>query len=292
MLSLIEEITGANAGIERPFPYLAVTATDLSGVYDAYEISCPDPDDLPPRLALSEEARDAAELLQNVLLDPKGLPDSAEFSINVGTEGIIRGQVKCTVKMHKEHPRFEFGFDSKSGNSPITRQIRDALQRNRDILSVYYMSGHCISAAGIHRPEIRDMPFLAWDFQDFSGYEVGREKPHDDHTQIHQLTGQPSDRSLFGWVVAHYRDGWLTCDDGSDEVADFVHLGEKGKLSLIHVKRSSNDAAERSSVSAEAYAAVATQAVKNIGYLSQEILYQWLSKPIFKDRATGTVSPD
>jgi hypothetical protein len=37
-------------------------------------------------------------------------------------------------------------------------------------------------------------------------------------------------------VVDRYLDGWLICDDGAGEVADFVHLALNGDLTVIHVK--------------------------------------------------------
>jgi hypothetical protein len=47
----------------------------------------------------------------------------------------------------------------------------------------------------------------------------------------------PNDTPLFGWVVQHYSQDWLICDDGPGEVADFVHIGEDDTLSFIHVKK-------------------------------------------------------
>jgi len=40
----------------------------------------------------------------------------------------------------------------------------------------------------------------------------------------------------FAWVVEKVGPGWLTCDDGSGEVADFVHIAPDETLTLLHVK--------------------------------------------------------
>lgn len=54
---------------------------------------------------------------------------------------------------------------------------------------------------------------------------------------VHAAIGRDGGNSLFAWVVDHYADGWLTCDDGQGEVADFVHLSPEGDLTLIHIKK-------------------------------------------------------
>jgi hypothetical protein len=48
------------------------------------------------------------------------------------------------------------------------------------------------------------------------------------------------DDSLFAWVVKRFGDGWLVCDDGPGEVADFLHIANDGTLTIIHVKAAGN----------------------------------------------------
>lgn len=71
---------------------------------------------------------------------------------------------------------------------------------------------------------------------------------------------------MFAWVVHYYPSGWLTCDDGPGEVADFVHLANDGTLSLIHVKAASTDAETRQ-VAVTNYEVVASQATKNLHFI-------------------------
>lgn len=69
--------------------------------------------------------------------------------------------------------------------------------------------------------------------------------------------------------MAQYPSGWLTCDDGAGEVADFVHLDRV--LRLIHVKAAESSSLSRL-VSTGAYEIVASQATKNLGSLNPALL--------------------
>jgi hypothetical protein len=79
---------------------------------------------------------------------------------------------------------------------------------------------------------------------------------------------------LFAWVVARYSEGWLICDDGSGEVADFVHIARNGDLTILHVKAVGRG---RRLPSVGAYQEVVTQATKNLSYIDREVLYERLT---------------
>jgi hypothetical protein len=153
-------------------------------------------------------------------------------------------------------------------------------------LAIYYQSGHCVRAGGIFRYEVRDLPFEHWCPEDFpSDCNILKEKPADTNAEIHFQVGEPEDGSLFGWVARYYSEGWLTCDDGAGEVADFVHLARNDTLTLVHVKAATNDTEHRQ-VSASAYEVVASQASKNLGFLNAGTVLLRLSDPLYQDRAT------
>jgi hypothetical protein len=59
------------------------------------------------------------------------------------------------------------------------------------------------------------------------------------------MTAEHGDDSLFGSVVRRFGNGWLTCDDGPGEVADFVHVDPAGVLTLVHVKAAHGDGHRR-----------------------------------------------
>jgi hypothetical protein len=77
---------------------------------------------------------------------------------------------------------------------------------------------------------------------------------------------------LFTWVWKHRKKGWLWCDDGSGEIADFIHLDPgKSVLSLIHVKAANSDSPQRG-ISVSAYEVVCSQALKNLRYTERSEL--------------------
>jgi hypothetical protein len=86
--------------------------------------------------------------------------------------------------------------------------------------------------------------------------------------------GNPSDDSLFTWIYRRCLSGWLWCDDGSGELADFLHLTpDKGKgkrtLSFIHAKGAHSKSPDRK-ISVSAYEVVCAQALKNLRYLERK----------------------
>lgn len=66
--------------------------------------------------------------------------------------------------------------------------------------------------------------------------------------------------------------GWLACDDGAGEKADFIHFDEHSRtLSLIHIKASDSESAQRS-VAVARYEVVVSQAIKNLRFLDRDNL--------------------
>ena len=94
--------------------------------------------------------------------------------------------------------------------------------------------------------------------------------------------GNADDKSLFGLVARHWPNmdargeptGWLVCDDGAMESADFIHLDETRsppELTLIHVKGSGSGDAKRD-LSVSDYEVVIGQAVKNLRHVDRGLL--------------------
>jgi len=88
--------------------------------------------------------------------------------------------------------------------------------------------------------------------------------------------GNAEDTSLFGLIVRQWPNlnhggepkGWLVCDDGAMESADFVHFDntlDPPELTLIHAKGSSSGNLDRE-ISVADYEVVVGQAVKNLRY--------------------------
>lgn len=172
-------------------------------------------------------------------------------------------------------------------------------------LKVYYDSGHTLSGGSLYSVQFQNRTFDQFLWASFGeDYDVTKEKPSDfpkekndvqwDHPSDGEGEGEEEQRySLFHWVYENWPPdsdswapsdaprkwidcdgprGWLAIDDGSMEIADFIHFqepedeNEKPILSLIHVKGSGSDSNERE-ISVANYEVVTGQAVKNLRHL-------------------------
>jgi hypothetical protein len=252
-------------------PELATEISDLTAVSGAYEVLVAEPDDVRGEPDSDDELVARAELLSEALLAVHGQPDSPKFTMDVGFHGCVSGSLSIKPVQASGGFELDVRYASEPTNEPVSRQIRDAIG-NGDLISVYYTSGHTFTARNISRQNIATTPFRGFDFVDFADCDITTEKPPLKGDQvIHDAIGLSGDKSLFGWVVQHFSDGWLICDDGAGEIADFLHLSSKGLLSAIHVKGADSRSTGRG-VAVGPYQVVTSQAVKNIRALSTEYL--------------------
>jgi hypothetical protein len=286
-LELIEETLASRGFLDRPFPILAVQSYDLSGVRGAYDILALTPDDLPTSTEVSDVMRDAADILQRATFNVSGSSASADFKLDVGLDGSIGGRLQAVVRMKGKRVVFKFGPDGSPTNPGPVRQVQDALSHG-ELFAVYYDSGHVVGPHGIGQRNVSPVPFPNWRFLDFAGFDVSSEKPSKIPAEIHALAGAAHDTSLFGWAARHYASGWLICDDGPGEVADFVHLSEDGTLSMVHVK-GADRASRHRSVAVSPFEVVVSQAVKNSRLLIEpDLLIEHLAIPHNPERAAWT----
>lgn len=259
----------ASGTTQEAFPYFAAEVTDLAPVKGAFEVTVAGPDNLPP--SASDELRDAAAFLEAAVLTVEGSPASARFLINIDAPG--GGTAAITPKKARTNVVLDVGLDRTCPPSLTPqRPALDALEHASRLLTVHYSSGHTFSGGQVWETRIPEAPFPRWRFEDFGGFQIDREKPpYLSGREIHEHAGREGDDSLFGWVVQRFDEGWLTCDDGAGEVADFVHVSPEGLLSLIHVKGALSAVPGRR-VAVGAFEVVVSQAVKNIGFLDYRVL--------------------
>jgi hypothetical protein len=164
--------------------------------------------------------------------------------------------------------------------------------------AVRYASGHTVSDSRIY--EMRQLPVsfepnfsvLPSDVDAHEEKPRNAKQPKSDGTRERDslepvalantlatdrlLTNQCSEgrekRSLFNWIVFDRPEdvlpagGWLLCDDGAGEHADFVHLDSQNcVVRLIHVKAAHSKAA---SISLGDFEEVVSQAIKNARWLA------------------------
>ncbi|NBH10942.1 hypothetical protein [Amycolatopsis sp. SID8362] len=277
IFDLIEAAEADPDAVIEAFPQLAREVSDLSEVRGAYDVSVADLDQLPSTVAEGEELQSAAELLQNAVLRVVEGGSGAKFKLDVGLDGTASGTLGIRPEPTTHGFRLSAGFSGEPAIPATARRILDAIDSS-DLLSVYYESGHVYSGGRISKRKSRVAPFRNWRFKDFHGTKVSREKPFDllSSTEIHRCINVEGDDSLFRWVARNWNDGWLICDDGSGEIADFLHIGPDGTLRLIQVKGAESHAPGRR-VSTSAYEAVAAQASKNLLFFDKELLISRLT---------------
>jgi hypothetical protein len=270
LLTLIEKELVGGTGDEA-FPQFAREVFDLTGVTGAYAIRTTPAALLPP--TVPDELVEAAELLEDAVLDITAWPGTAGFTLDVGLNGTTSGRLKGKPVLRDPNFDLDIGYDGTPDDPEPVRQLLGALQYANELARVYYSSGHTVVDGRIWEERPRDFPFPNWHFEDFTGYDIDHEKPpFRDPQGIHDNIAKNGDRSLFTWVVDHHRDGWLICDDGPGETADFLHISPDGKvLKLIHVK-GANSSSRARRVALGPFEVVVAQALKNLVYTDRDLL--------------------
>jgi len=152
------------------------------------------------------------------------------------------------------------------------------LLKNRNLVKYYFKDSQTIIFGEIYKQEFRDVKFNNFKWLDFSGCDVTKEKPNNNNFS---LIGR--DDSLFSWIKKYWKgtddlvdynqnyvEGWLLCDDGAGEKADFIHISneEIPIISLIHAKGANSNSSNRR-IAVTAYEIVVSQSIKNIKYLDK-----------------------
>lgn len=274
---------------QAPIPILAFEMPGLAGVAGAYDMCLISPDLMDPSEVTDVPPAEIASLTKW----------STEAQFQVTPQG--DATVKATASLYGK-PVAIVDIDWKTnsqgkasaiidvqptpnGSATYAQELRSVC-RKPGWLTVYYESGHTFAGGRLYSVRYRDIPFAGWVFEDFAGYDVTKEKPGPRDDPDLDLIG--SEDSLFCWISKRWPiqgefvdRGWLTCDDGSGEIADFIHIGQRPKglpvVTLIHAKGSHSDTANRH-VSTSAYEVVTSQALKNLRFLDRSDLHDRLAK--------------
>jgi len=266
-----------------PLPVIAVTSIDSHKVKGAFDLAI-----VPPELATEEPLEDdeiRAKLerwsygADFEILDTNGPSVLAKLSLN----GKPVGKIELEIDV-KNPERVTWRVRGDPDDEDVREMHDEALEvcRNHEWLKVWYDSGHALSNRAIFEIRYRDMPFRGYEWGDFEGIDVTREKPE----PIAEIGEQDS---LFCWIKRHWPissnrralpAGWLACDDGAMEIADFIHLDDRAVpplLSLIHVKAAGSNRPNRG-ISVSKFEVVTGQAVKNLRSLDRQLLDQGMAE--------------
>ncbi|MEV6445461.1 hypothetical protein [Amycolatopsis sp. NPDC051716] len=278
---VIETPTGFSA-----FPVTAREVFDLAEVSEAYEVLPVDVDSLPESLRGGEDVEEAALVLQDAVLNVQEGARGTKFKLDVGTGGVIGGQLAANLKKLDDRFELDVGFDRCARDPlPSAREVFQAVNAGQ-LLEVYFASGHKYSAGRLWKQDFTPTPFTGWAWEDFTGFDITKEKPGKLQSTplIHAAIGEADDDSLFAWMVDYCSEGWLLCDDSSGEAADFFHIDDENLLRVFHVKASSNKSENRG-VKVGDYDVVLAQAQKNMLYLDKDLLAERLASTTIEEPA-------
>ncbi len=273
MVEVFDVLDKALVGSGEPEPVftgLAATVKDLGGVRDAYEVVVAHDELLLGDPGADEGRVRAAASLLDAVVQVRPRAGTADVEIDVGRGGAVSG----TLLLRPVPAPGGFALEVRVVAvlcEPIMREIKSALDDGAPI-AVHYQSGHVFRDGRVFREPVSLLPFREVEFADFTGFTITREKPEQpEGLALHDAIGLPGDTSLFAWVVRRYRTGWLLCDDGAGEVADFLHLSDEGTLTVVHVK-AAGGSTDRRRIAVGPFEQVVSQAAKNLGHLDADAL--------------------
>lgn len=271
--AILDRALSPPAPARPPFKALAQRLEGLDGIEDAYDAA------MVPFALLSDSDEEERDLAQIWAYDCRFevMPTiGASLDLDIWVEGIFIGRAKLTIS-YIEKIKIEIKWPSPPAEGE-SRRVEFEKAVSKDWLKIYYKDGVTLVGTDAYKMAWRDQPF-EWDFHDLTGYEVGEEKParYNEKT-LAECIGTAKedgtlDNSLFGYVVRKaFTTGWLASDDGSMELADFIHIDPKAQMvSLIHAKASKSNEDHRH-VSVAQYEVVVGQAIKNLRHLDRTLL--------------------
>lgn len=266
MLKALRDVLKAGGGHER-FVIFARYVDDLDAVEKAYDLSVTAPGSSPGTLATAEEI-DAYDWLQTHLV---GITATGKRTARITVAGDSGETATMTVKPERgDRGTVVFRIARADGDASLAHQFVHIFEQLQPAL--YYESGHTVSSRGVLAEYFSDIPFGEWIFERLDGVDIRIEKPGDQsRSAIRDLGGTSTDKSLFGWIIRSRKSGWLYCDDGPDELCDFVYFDDAmSHLEIWHVKACKSGSERK--IAAVPYEQVCAQAVKNMPSLSLDRL--------------------
>jgi hypothetical protein len=297
---ILEHLRNVDRSARRnmaPLPVLANPVASLQGVADAFDVSVQPPEllaepgDIEPRLL---------ELAQRWAYDGS-FEVSQAAGANLTATLKLYGQDVAEVKIDVRQ-----ATGQRIALTVVPRQLtvdgtlyREALwvQDHHDWLAIRYDSGHTLAQGQLYAMTLRDVTFDGWEFRDFTGIDIGKEKPFQGGNRTFMPADIGTQDSLFCWIARGWPEcdgrspcrGWLACDDGEGEIADFVFFDPTAQphpvLELVHVKAAGVTTPNRPA-SVSDYEIVTAQAVKNLRSLDRSNLVDALTVRMSRPIAT------
>ena len=268
---------------DKPLPILASSINSLAGIEEPYDVALIIPEQVSAEAA-DDDMRWLEQFGDAARFEITPVDGSSNFEANVFWGEVRIGRLAYEFE---QTPTSEIrlkvrkvdGFDGDELEGSLLGLCRDPGN-----LTIYFDTGHTFSRGHFYETRFRDARFEDWGWvrMDRDQTVFKQEKPLDGKRFAVENTGNDDDWSLFGSVARHWpnldqrgaQTGWLVCDDGAMESADFIHVDDTAvppKLTLIHVKGSGSESLNRG-ISVSDYEVVVGQALKNIRHIDRDLL--------------------
>lgn len=272
-LGEIGRVISSSGGRER-FAVFARHVDSLDGVERAYDLAVETPVG-DPGLVGGGLNLEAYEWVNAVVKEVEGT-NGRTARVKLDDPG--GGAAELSIRPERSNSNIVFTHKHVSGDEEVSSRwfsLADGLG-----LNLYYESGETVSRDDVLVEHFSDVPFSQWDYVDLEGTDDTREKTGGGTLdEIRNHGGSAEDDSLFGWIIRNHRSGYLYCDDGADELADFVYFDPISDIVTVwHVKAAERPEPRR--ISAGAYEQVCSQTEKNLKTLTLSGLTQELQAKV------------
>lgn len=280
---------------ECPISIISYPVADCDDLSEPYDFSLIDYEFLQER-----EGQVRTELLKKLQYEYSAsiveqlVVNSSIIELDVFHNLVKIGNVRVQPIINDYRVRFEIIH-----SHPIRKTLFDEYLRvftYPDLVKCWYESGHALVNAKVFKTGYRDVDYSKFIWTYFEDIDLTKEKPGSNKRKP-ELDKIGMDNSLFCWVQKNWNGqwvdpnefelkdkatGWLFCDDGAGEQADFIQIDQfKGQtlISLIHVKAAKSDSPKRE-ISVGVHDIVLNQAIKNIRSCTRRILHETLTERV------------
>lgn len=284
---LIDTLEANHKDVAAPYAVLAVAQSniDLAGVGDCYDAAL-----IPPEVhddVLEPDVKVDYECMWSHILTPVSTVFNANtlvvtMQVTVVGQSQLVGTLKVAVTASQT---IRVHASAISPTNPDLDNLVDVLKRHKRCLKLWFNTGRTLSDLRIFEGRYRDLPFKHWDWHDLGSTNIIQEKPESGagKSRVFDASKIGSASTLFCWITNHFNTGWLACNDGSMEVADFIHVSKDKTpvLTLIHAKGANSDSAGRQ-ICLSPFELVVGQAVKNLRHVDELLLEKRFSEHLDK----------
>ncbi|TXK82471.1 hypothetical protein FU839_04615 [Rheinheimera tangshanensis] len=277
VIEILNILHSNKSNVDNPISILSYPVSDCKGLQDAYDFSLVDYE-----FFSDNEKSNKRRLIERILTEfqfeivPSALPEDISLKISKNSQEV------GTIKARPIIKNYKVSFETTDSDIKIKTSY-DSFKKvfdHPEIIKCWFESGHAIVNGMIFKTGYRDVSFSGYTWADYENYNILKEKPGKDPKKP-ELDKIGQEKSLFCWVKNRWNGkwdentpfnttenptGWLLCDDGAGEKADFIHYvhhNNEHVISLIHVK-AAKDSSPNRKISVGAHDIVLSQSVKNI----------------------------